>query len=260
VWVAAAASSTINFGQEYGTSGNVLAGVYVGLLSLFAMFLFDEMLAQLEAPEQTLRRENPKFGVRWLTWPSNTFLAAVAWRNYPPVDGTPGTVRHAIENLERVRVLKRAAREGRRGRGSGPAARGFVVAATGPVVRDGDAVVATRDAVGSRPRRGISGAAVASRSRSGRAAERAEVRVPTTTGTVRQWAGLWVAMRADPGVSAALSDDTVALARFGVRARQLRYVRYAATTGALRRRAAELGVALPDEFVDTPTPAVLTDP
>ena len=118
VWVAAAASATINFGYEYGTSANVLAGGYVGLLSLFAMFIFDELLAQFEKQAPTLRRENPKFGLRWVTWPSNTFCAAVAWRNHPPPAGTPGTVRDAVDNLERVRELKRVARTRRRHRGS----------------------------------------------------------------------------------------------------------------------------------------------
>jgi hypothetical protein len=47
--------------------------------------------------------------------------------------------------------------------------------------------------------------------------------------------------RPDVG-DAALKDDQVAREHFGCSARQLRHVRYAAATGALRRRAAELGV------------------
>jgi Protein of unknown function (DUF2637) len=259
VLVAAAASATINYGYEYDTSGNMLAGGYVGLLSLFAMFLFDELLAQFETQVQTLRRDNPKFGLRWLTWPSNTFCAAVAWRNHPPADGTPGTMRNAIENLERVRVVKRSARMRRRHNGS------TTVMAPRPVSL-------TRASADTEPaEHGWRAHDPASPSRtgrtgSGRAASRlrqAEVRVPTTAATVRQWAALWVDMCADPTlVSGPLTDDEVALTRFGVRARQLRNVRYAASTGALRRRAAELDVTLPPAYVDTPTYALpaVSDP
>ena len=252
VLVAAAASATINYGYEYGTSGNVLAGGYVGLLSLFAMFLFDELLAQFETQQHTLRRDNPKFGLRWLTWPSNTFCAAVAWRNHPPVEGTPGTVRNAIENLERVRAAKRLARLRQRHSGPtamtgpGPAAPGRGSAETGQAgssrrTQDPESPPRSSRTVSVRPAR------LAAR------VERAEVRVPTTAATVRQWATLWVAMCADAVlVSGSLTDDEDALARFGVRARQLRNIRFAASTGALRRRAAELDVELPPNYVDIP--------
>jgi Protein of unknown function (DUF2637) len=260
VLVAAAASATINYGYEYGTAGTVLAGGYVGLLSLFAMFLFDELLAQFETQQQTLRRDNPKFGLRWLTWPSNTFCAAVAWRNHPPVDGTPGTVRSAMENLERVRAGKHAARIRRHHSGSatavvpGPPGQARTAVASGfsdPLPRADDDGLAARP-VRLVPARG-SGHTVG---RGGRP-DRGEVRVPTTAATVRQWAALWLAMCADPVLaSGPLTDDEVALSRFGVKARQLRNVRYAASTGALRRRAAELDVALPPDYVDTPMRAL----
>jgi hypothetical protein len=58
------------------------------------MTMFHEFLSQFEdGTENHVRRENPKFGLRWLTWPSDTLLAAIAWRNYPPAEGSPGTVR-----------------------------------------------------------------------------------------------------------------------------------------------------------------------
>ena len=258
VLVAAAASATINYGYEYGTSGNVLAGGYVGLLSLFAMFLFDEMLAQFETQEQILRRDNPKFGLRWLTWPSNTFCAAVAWRNHPPADGTPGTVRNAIENLARVRALKRSVRARRRlesatvmpARPVGPARPSADEGRANPAEPPGSGRARSAPpgvrAVRATPRR-----------------ESAEVRVPTTAATVRQWAALWVDMCTDPILeSGSLTDDQVALDRFGVRARQLRNIRYAASTGALRRRAEELNVDLPQDYVETTTRAspVAIDP
>ena len=111
VWGAAGASASINFSYEYGQSGNLLAGGYVGLLSVLGMVMFHEFLSQFEdGTDNRIRRENPKFGLRWLTWPSNTLLAAIAWRNHPPAEGTPGTVAAAVANLNRVREMKRAAR------------------------------------------------------------------------------------------------------------------------------------------------------
>ena len=83
--------------------------------------MFHEFLSQFEdGTDNRIRRENPKFGLRWLTWPSNTLLAAIAWRNHPPAEGTPGTVVAAVANLERVREMKRAA-SGRVRRGPGHA-------------------------------------------------------------------------------------------------------------------------------------------
>ncbi|HKS99250.1 MAG TPA: DUF2637 domain-containing protein, partial [Rugosimonospora sp.] len=114
VWGAALASATVNFAYEYGRSGhNVVAGGYLGLLSLFGMVMFHEFLDQFEEGAAYVKRDNPKFGLRWITWPSNTFCAAVAWRNYPPVEGTGATVLAAVANLERVRAVKAAGREGR---------------------------------------------------------------------------------------------------------------------------------------------------
>ena len=84
-------SASINFTYEYGETGNVLAGGYVGLLSVLGMVMFHEFLSQFEdGADSHIRRENPKFGLRWVTWPTNTLLAAIAWRNHPPVEGTPG--------------------------------------------------------------------------------------------------------------------------------------------------------------------------
>jgi hypothetical protein len=49
-----------------------------------------------------------------------------------------------------------------------------------------------------------------------------------------------------------LNDDADARARFQLSAKQLRNIRNAATCGALRRRADELRVPLPDEYIDSP--------
>lgn len=220
VWGAALASATINFAHEYGQTRNALAGGYLALLSLFGMVMFDEFLNQFEDGADRVRRENPKFGVRWLTWPTNTFLAAVAWRNHPPAEGTHGTVANAVANLHRVRAAKRVARRGR---------------------RPTDSVRPAQDhTVQHRP----------SRTRT-KPRPVGDARVPNSAAAVARWLGIWVTLCRQPDVArACFQDADVARAHFGISDRQLRNVRHAAKSGALRRRADELDVALPDDFHD----------
>jgi hypothetical protein len=116
VWGAAVASAVINFAHESGLAGgSVIGGGYLALLSLFGMVMFHEFLDQFEdGTEGHVRRDNPKFGLRWLTAPWSTLCAALAWRNQPPVDGTLATVRAALDHLDEVRLAKRGRREQRR--------------------------------------------------------------------------------------------------------------------------------------------------
>lgn len=75
VWGAAVAAATVNFAYEYTHSGhNLVAGGYLALLSLFGMVMFHEFLNQFEEGTGYVKRENPAFGLRWITWPTNTFL------------------------------------------------------------------------------------------------------------------------------------------------------------------------------------------
>jgi hypothetical protein len=75
--------------------------------------------------------------------------------------------------------------------------------------------------------------------------------VPVKNATVRQWADIWVAMCADGDFAVGpLNDDDYAEATFGVSSRQLRLIRTAVTSGALARRATELGVELPARFTE----------
>jgi hypothetical protein len=61
VWGAAGASASINFSYEYDQSGNVLAGGYVGLLSVLGMVMFHEFLSQFEdGADYRIRRDNPR--------------------------------------------------------------------------------------------------------------------------------------------------------------------------------------------------------
>jgi hypothetical protein len=98
------ASAGINFLHEVG--GSKLGAGYLAILSLLGMLIFDELLAQFEEGAEHIKRSNPKFGLRWLTWPTNTVCAWVAWRNYPPAEGTRATVANAVANLDDVRQLK----------------------------------------------------------------------------------------------------------------------------------------------------------
>jgi hypothetical protein len=254
VWGAALASATINFAHEYDTSGNALAGGYLGLLSLFGMVMFDEFLSQFEEGAASIRRENPKFGIRWITWPSNTFLAAVAWRNHPPAEGTPGTVSNAVANLNRVRADKRTARRTGRPANRRDATADRVASLSGAV---GGGVVPGR-AVGA-PAPSIVAAPPVSRPTHGAPRRRRRggddhVPVPATAAKVREWANTWMSMCERPDLAeAAIRDDHAARQHFNCSARQLRHIRYAVVTGALRRRAAELVVVLPEGFREPPT-------
>ncbi len=245
VWGAALASATVNFAYEYDQSGhNAVAGGYVALLSLFGMAMFHEFLDQFEDGTGYVKRENPKFGLRWLTWPTNTFCAAVAWRNHPPAEGTPATVRNAVANLDRIRAIKAAAREAKvdvrherylareRRRTELATAK---AAGTG-VVPDGEDVTQPDPFVPAHTFRPAG-----------------HVRVPVMEATLALRMDTWVRMCADGDMARGPFTDDLARDRYRLSAKQLRNIRHAATSGALRRRAAELGVPLPAGYVDRPT-------
>lgn len=103
------ASSAINFLHEVG--GSKLGASYLAILSLLGMLIFDELLAQFEEGSEHIVRQYPKFGLRWITWPTNTVCAWFAWRNYPVAKGVDASIRAAVDHLETVRsdkALKRA--------------------------------------------------------------------------------------------------------------------------------------------------------
>ncbi|WP_157437339.1 hypothetical protein [Actinoplanes subtropicus] len=284
VWGAAIASATVNFAYEYTHSGhNVIAGGYLALLSLFGMVMLHEFLDQFEEGTAYVKRGNPKFGARWITWPTNTFCAAVAWRNYPPAEGTSATILNAIANLERARAIKQAAHEAKivtRHQQALAAARRreeLQAAKTGLEPSRGgtaevEAVVGSIGAAGLPPSvpaepvvevpeevpmttAAIPPALPAPPKPGSQDVDDARVtrmRVPATAGTVMEWASLWVRMCADgESVLGPLNDDD-ARALYGLTAKQLRNIRNAATSGALRQKAIALGAELPPGYVDNP--------
>lgn len=117
---AAAASALINYGHEVTHGGSRLGGAYLGLLSVLGMLIFHEFLDQFTEGAAYVQRVNPSFGMRWITWPSNTLCAWIAWRNYPPTplpaDASDaqkmwwGSVNHSVAHLSVVRRAKRIAR------------------------------------------------------------------------------------------------------------------------------------------------------
>jgi len=284
VWGAAIASATVNFAFEYTHSGhNFIAGGYVALLSMFGMVMLHEFLAQFEEGTAYVKRSNPRFGARWITWPTNTFCAAVAWRNYPPAEGTPATVLNAITNLDRVRALKREAREakivsrhqgalaaaqrheelqaamaGRETAADATSGAGEVtvtVSAPGPLsgAPAGPVEAPTLPlAVAAQPLEPTPRASSKLGEAEGDESRGVGMRVPATAATIAEWAALWVRMCSEEESALGPLNDEVARARYGLTAKQLRNVRHAATSGALRRQAITLGVVLPWGYVDSP--------
>jgi hypothetical protein len=80
----------------------------------------------------------------------------------------------------------------------------------------------------------------------------ADVRVPVGAATVAQWADTWVRVCADGKSALGPLNEEHARGRYGLSAKQMRNIRHAATSGALRRRAEELGVPLPSGYIDSP--------
>jgi hypothetical protein len=259
VWGAAVASATVNFAYEYADSGhNAVAGGYLALLSLFGMVMFHEFLNQFEEGTGYVRRDNPAFGLRWLTWPTNTFCAAVAWRNHPPVEGTVATVREAVANLDRVRTMKRAARqvraEARHEKALAARRRKAELTSgrNGPPVGSGEADAARSALVPITPPPTIIDVPAQERGVATGQAGPSAARLPATAPTVAQWIATWIAMCADGDlVLGPLNDNDLARSRYGLSAKQLRNIRNAATSGALRRRAQELGIRLPSAYTDS---------
>jgi hypothetical protein len=91
VWAASLVSAVVNFNYEYTyTHDNLIAGLYLAVLSVFGMVIFHEFLAQFEEGAEYVRRnKRPPWGLRWFTSPYSTACGAIAWENFPAADGRP---------------------------------------------------------------------------------------------------------------------------------------------------------------------------
>src|SRR5213076_2908935 len=184
-----------------------------------------------------IRRAAPSFGLRWITWPTNTFCAAVAWRNHPPAAGTPATVLRAVANLERVRALKRTAREARiearheqamavtRRRAELAAARSRTTSAAAeseeplPIQPNENLTRSQPASLPASPLPSAAGRPVHDSRVPGAAdvgeAATVRLRLPSTAATIVQWANTWVSMCADGDlVYGPLNDDHLARVRY----------------------------------------------
>lgn len=261
VWGAAITSALVNFSYEYSASNhNLVAGAYLALLSLFGMVMFHEFLAQFEEGSKYVRRRKPSFGMRWITWPHNTFCAWLAWNNHPPANGTAATVHNAVANLERVRGLRTARREATREERHNRALeharrRAELAAARTGANPDSKTPGEVNDPENGSTARGLNGRVHGRRvaSSAGHSVEASTVRVPSTDWKLRQWIDTWVRLCDDGDIALGpLTDEEYARTTYDLSAKQLRNIRRAATSGALRRQASEVGVPLPVGYVDDP--------
>ena len=95
----------------------------------------------------------------------------------------------------------------------------------------------------------------------GRRSKGGDVRVPTTASTVLAWAESRVRMSAEEELQfGPQTDDELARSRYGSSARQLRRLRKAVLSGALRQQADRVGVALPQGFVEVPQAQAIPAP
>ncbi len=278
VWAASLSSATVNFAYEYSHTGhNVIAGLYLAALSVFGMVIFHEFLAQFEDGADYIRRnKRPPWGLRWFTSPYSTCCGAIAWENFPPCEGTAATARNGLANLERARTIKRTVAlervAERHARDLAAARRKAELTAA----KSDPTVAATLGARETHPtdtavRSAGRAAAVehvaasvllpvqrASRSKSAVAwcdGGPGDPKVPTTAATVAQWAQTWMRMCADGDlVSGPLTDDARARAVYNLSGRQLRNIRSAVLSGALARKAVELGLELRRTATPTRSP------
>ena len=115
VWMSTGASAFINFMHEANKpdNGTALGAIYLGILSLMGMLILDEFLTQFEEGQGYIKREKPRFGLRWITLSYPTLCAWLAWTNYPVAKDTEPTLAGAVQHLTAVRSAKTAERNAR---------------------------------------------------------------------------------------------------------------------------------------------------
>lgn len=268
---------------DSGSHGTVAAGLYYAVMSIVGMFMFHMVLELFQEDGDHVRSKYPAMGWRWLThW--STLPVMLAWINHPPRNRTTDerpTVREAIDHwmhLKTVRVRAKAINAGRqheqslavaRREGELAAARRTAELAAAPPrvlaaapVSPAPAMPSQRPARpsvvpfdGGRGERPISAPIPADPEPSART----EAKVPATAEACATWIEQWIKLIAavprfaqgQVGIKPDEAQDTI-----GASDRQARFVREAARGGALRAKAHELGVPLPDDYVDRPEDAL----
>jgi hypothetical protein len=109
VYLTASFSAGVQLTQG-GSQHHWQAGAFLAFLALIGYKVLDTVVEQLRDAEEdeTAYLKSPKFGLRWLTYPTNTLCAWLAWQNFPPSEGTKPTILNAADNLSRVRGDKLA--------------------------------------------------------------------------------------------------------------------------------------------------------
>lgn len=265
---------------DSGSHGTIAAGLYYAVMSIVGMFMFHMVLELFQEDGDHVRSKYPSMGWRWIThW--STLPVMLAWINHPPRNRTSEqrpTVREAIDHwahLKTVRARAKAIDAARRHEQSLAAARRkgelaaarrtAELAATPAPPALAAAPVSPAPAMSSqRPTRPSvvafdggrgAGAISASIPAQPEPATRTEVKVPATADACATWMDQWVKLieavpRFAQGQVGIKQDE--AQAAIGASDRQARFVREAARNGALRAKAADLGVPVPDGYVDRP--------
>lgn len=271
---------------DSGSHGTVAAGLYYAVMSVVGMFMFHMVLELFQDDGDHVRSKYPSMGWRWIThW--STLPVMLAWINHPPRNRTTDerpSVREAIDHwmhLKTVRARAKAINAARRHEQSLAAARRkgelaaarrtAELAATPATPALAAAQVSPAPEMSSQhPTRpsvvaydgGRSGGAIsAAIPTQADQASRTEVKVPATADACATWMDQWVKLiaavpRFAQGEGGIKADE--AQKAIGASDRQARFVREAARNGALRAKAAELAVPVPNGYVDRPEDARLT--
>ena len=110
VWLATGAGMFFNYSSGHEGHGQN-AGLYLAFLNLAGICMFHAFAHQIsDKDDQELPRRMPSFGMRWLTGPFSTVRAFWTWSNHPPAEGTPVTVRAALDHVHAVKEARRARR------------------------------------------------------------------------------------------------------------------------------------------------------
>ena len=268
-----------------GSEGSLAAGLYYAVMSVVGMFMFHMVLELFQDDGDYVRSKYPAMGLRWFThW--STLPVMLNWINHPPCerdDEQRPTVREAIDHWQHISTVRARARtvaaaaahtrkldEARRQGELAAIRREAEAAAAQPAVapapQPATVLTAVAQPIHPAPRPTVVAFDGASRPTTVTAAVPApmaesepttQVKVPATSEACATWMDQWVKLAAAyPQFAAVDSGSGIkneeAQATAGCSDRQARHVRFAARSGQLRAKAAELGVKVPTGYQDRP--------